>query len=60
MEEETDWVRSRAVTSDHTLTRGLVPQVQYRKLWKSTDGKCFPTRRTVRTLAHQPLTCSQN
>jgi len=42
-------VRSRAVTSDHTLTRGLMPQVQYRKFWKSTDGKYFPTRRTVLT-----------
>ena len=27
-------VRSRAVTTDHTLTRGLMPQVQYRKFWK--------------------------
>jgi len=53
-------VRSRAVTSDHTITRSLMPQVQYRKFWKSTDGKCFPTRRTVLTWAHQPLTCSQN
>ena len=53
-------VRRRAVTSDNTLTRGLVPQVQYRKFWKSMDGKCFPTRRTVLTWAHQPLTCSQN
>jgi hypothetical protein len=42
-------VRSRAEASDHTLTRGLMPQVQYRKFWKSMDGKCFPTRRTVLT-----------
>jgi len=42
-------VSSRAVTSDHTLTRGLIPQVQDRKFWKSIDGKCFPTRRTVLT-----------
>jgi len=42
-------VRSRAVTSDHTLTCGLMPQVQYRKFWKSMDGKCFPTRHTVLT-----------
>ena len=45
-------VRSRAVTIHHTLTRGLMPQVQYRKFWKSMDGKCFPTRRTV--LWHEP------
>ena len=37
MEKET--VRSRAVTSDHTLTRGIMPQVQYRKFWKSMDGE---------------------
>ena len=42
-------VRSHAVTSDHTLTRGLMPQVQYRKFWKSMDGKCFPTSHTVLT-----------
>jgi len=42
-------VRSRAVTSDHALKRGLMPQVQYRKFWKSMYGKCFPTRRTVLT-----------
>jgi len=36
-------VRSRTVTSNHTLTCGLMPQVQYRKFWKSLDGKCFPT-----------------
>jgi len=53
-------VRSRTVTSDHTLTRSLIPQVQYWKFWKSIDGKCFPTRRTVLTWAHQPLTFSQN
>jgi len=53
-------VSSRAVTSDHTLTRGLMPQVKYGKFWKSMGGKCFPTRRTVLTWAHQPSTCSQN
>jgi len=42
-------VSSRAVTSDHTLTRGLMSQVQHRKFGKSMDGKCFPTRRTVLT-----------
>ena len=42
-------VRSRAVTTDHTLTRGLIPQVRYRKFWKSMDGKCFLTRCTVLT-----------
>jgi hypothetical protein len=44
-------VRSHAVTSDHTLMHGLMPQVQYQKFWKSMDGKCFPTRRTVLTLS---------
>ena len=53
-------VRSRAVTSDHTIRRGLMHQVQYRKFWKSMDGKCFPTHCTVLTWGHQPLTCSQN
>ena len=53
-------VRSRAVTSDHTLTRRLIPQVQDRKFWKSMDGKCFPIRRTVLTWVREPLTCSQN
>ena len=47
--EELTGVRSRAVTSDHTLKRGLMPQVQYRKFWKSMDGKVFSTRRTVLT-----------
>jgi len=47
--KELTGVRSRAVTSDHTLTRGLMPQVQYRKFWKCMDGKCFPIRRTVLT-----------
>ena len=42
-------VRSRAVTNDLTLTRGHMPTVQYRKFWKSMDGKCFSTRRTVLT-----------
>jgi len=42
-------VRSHAVTSDHTLTHGLMPQVQYRKFWRSMDGKCLPTGRTVLT-----------
>jgi len=42
-------IRSCAVTSDHTLTHGLMPQVRYRKFWKSMDGKCFPTRHTVLT-----------
>jgi hypothetical protein len=32
-----------------TITRGLMPEVQYRKFWKSMDGKCFPTRCTVLT-----------
>jgi len=40
---------SRAATSDYTLTRGLMPQVQYRKFWKSMDGKGFSTRRKVLT-----------
>jgi len=49
MEEETDWSQISCSGSDHNLTRGLMPQVQYRKFWKSMDGKCFPTRRTVLT-----------
>jgi hypothetical protein len=53
MEEETDW-------SQITIKHGLIPQVQYRKFWKSMDGKCFLTRRTVLTWAHQTLNCSQN
>ena len=53
-------VRSRAVTSNHTLMHGLMPQVQYQKFWKSMDGKCFPTCRTILTRAHQPSACSQN
>jgi hypothetical protein len=48
-EKKQTGVRSRAVTSDHTLTCGLMPQVQYRKIWKSMDGKCYPTRHTVLT-----------
>ena len=32
--EKLTGVRSRAVTSDQTLTRGLMSQVQYRKFWK--------------------------
>jgi hypothetical protein len=51
---------SQPVSSFCTITRGLMPQVQYRKFWKSMDGKCFLTRRTVLTCAHQTLTCSQN
>jgi len=47
--KELTGVRSRAVASDHTLTCGLMPQVQYQKFWKSVDGKCFPSRRTVLT-----------
>ena len=43
-----------------SLRRGLMPQVQYRKFGESMDGKCYPTRRTVLTWAHQYLTCSQN
>jgi len=39
-------VTSRAVTTDHILTRVLMPQVHYRNFWKNMDGKCFPTRRT--------------
>jgi hypothetical protein len=42
------------------ITRGLMPQVQYRKFSKSIGGKCFPTHHTVLTWAHQTLTCSQN
>jgi len=34
-------VRFRAVASDHTLKRGVMPQVQYRKFWKSMDDKCL-------------------
>ena len=52
--------RSHAVTSDHTLKRDLMPQMQYRKFWRSMDGKCLPTHRTVLTWAHQPLTCTLN
>jgi transposase len=37
------------VSSFCTITRGLMPQVQYRKFWKSMDSKCFPTRHTVLT-----------
>ena len=51
---------SQPVSSFCTIKRGLMPQMQYRKFWKSMDGKCFPTRRTVLTWAHQTLTCSQN
>ena len=40
---------SQPVSSFCTITRGLMPQVQYRKFWKSLDGKYFPTRRTVLT-----------
>ena len=35
-------VRSRAVASDHTLTRGLVPQVQYRKFWELWMASASP------------------
>ena len=44
----------------HDNARPHVSNEQYRKFWKSADGKCFPTRRTVLTRAHQTLTCSQN
>jgi len=29
--------------------RSLMPRVQYRKFWRSMDGMCFPTLRTVLT-----------
>ena len=48
------------VSSFCTIMRGLKPQVQYRKFWKSMDGKRFPICRTVLTWGHQTLTCSQN
>ena len=51
---------SQPVSSFCMITCGLMPQVQYRKFWKSMDGKCFLTRRTVLTWAHQTLICSQN
>jgi len=34
--------RSRAVTSDHTLTHGLMPHVQYRKFWKKYGWQVLP------------------
>jgi len=40
---------SQPASSFCTITRGLKPQVEYRKCWKSMDGTCFPTRRTVLT-----------
>jgi hypothetical protein len=54
------WNGRRNWLGSGTITRGLMPQVQYRKFWKRVDGKCFPTRRTVLTWAHQTLTCSHN
>jgi transposase len=35
-------VRSRAVTSDHTLTRGLMPQVRYRKFLEKYGSQVLP------------------
>ena len=40
---------SQPVSSFCTITRGVMPQLQYPKFWKSMDDKCFPTRRTVLT-----------
>ena len=57
MEEETDWSqisrsdqRSYIIAQPHAS--GAVSEI--------LDGKCFPTRRTVLTWAHQPLTYFQN
>ena len=41
---------SQPVSSLWMITRGLMPQVQFLKFWKSMDGKCFPTCRTVLTM----------
>ena len=35
-------LRSRAVTRDYTLTRGHMPQVQYRKFWKKYGWQVLP------------------
>jgi len=40
---------SQPVSSFSTITRGLMPQVQHRKFWRSADGKCFLIRRAVLT-----------
>jgi len=40
---------SQPVSSFCTITCGLMAQLQYRKFWKSMDGKCLQTRRTVLT-----------
>jgi len=59
MEEETDW--SQILRSDQRSHINTQPHASgaVSEIWEKCGWQVVPTRHTVLTWAHQPLTCSQ-